>query len=149
MLTYKGHYTPKNKNKYCGSAPIIYRSSWEMLVMKWLDSNSNVVRWGSESIIIPYLCEVDNKVHRYFIDFNIEFQNGTKYLIEIKPESKTKMPTLPKSGRQTRRYLNEVVEYAQNISKWKAAKKFAEEHGCVFQIWDQHVLRNLGIRVPA
>mgnify|MGYP000081178161 CR=1 FL=1 len=41
--------------------------------MKYFDSRNDVIRWGSEEIIIPYLSPADNKVHRYFPDFFVEY----------------------------------------------------------------------------
>jgi len=42
--TYKGLFKPKNPKKYNGdSTNIIYRSSWELRVMKWLDEHPKVV----------------------------------------------------------------------------------------------------------
>ena len=52
--SYKGFYKLKNPNKYNGSHPIIFRSSWEYSVMKWLDENLNILKWGSETVIVPY-----------------------------------------------------------------------------------------------
>ena len=147
MLTYKGHYSPKYPNKYLGTTPIIYRSSWELCFMKWCDDNSNVVHWGSESVVIPYLCEIDNKYHKYYVDFNVTFKNGETYLIEIKPQSKTKLPSKPKSGRQTRAYQNQVLEYIQNECKWKAAKKYADSMNVKFNVWTEITLKNLGIKI--
>ena len=88
-MTYHGHYTPKKPDKYSGSLPIIYRSSWELGLMKWCDNNAKVLSWGSESVIIPYYNEVDKKYHRYYVDFNISFKDIGTYLIEIKPKSAT------------------------------------------------------------
>ena len=41
---YKGFYKVKNRNKYKGNPDnVIYRSSWELLVLKWLDNNPSVI----------------------------------------------------------------------------------------------------------
>ena len=71
-MSYKGRFTPQNPKKYRGdSTGIIYRSSWELRVMKWLDDNPNVVWWNSEELIIKYKSPVDQRIHRYFPDFVI------------------------------------------------------------------------------
>ena len=60
--TYKGRFQPKNPKKYNGDANnIIYRSTWEVRVMKWLDEHPNVVWWASEELPIPYKSPLDNK----------------------------------------------------------------------------------------
>ena len=70
MKTYKGYFKPKNPKKYKGDPTnIIYRSSWECKLMIRLDEDPNVISWGSEEIIIPYRSPIDNKIHRYFVDF--------------------------------------------------------------------------------
>ena len=44
MKTYKGRFIPKNPKKYGGDPTnIIYRSSWEHRLMKYLDENSNIL----------------------------------------------------------------------------------------------------------
>lgn len=147
MTTYKGYFKPRNPNKYSGTLPIIYRSSWELALMNWCDMNNNVLKWGSESVIIPYYCEVDKKYHRYYIDFNIHFKKEGIYLIEIKPKQQTKIPNKSKTGQLTKRYLREALEYSRNYSKWQAAKKYAERRGYKFQVWTEDTLRILGIPI--
>ena len=72
MNTLKGKYIPKNSAKYRGDyRNIIYRSSWELKFMKYCDGNPSILEWGSEEIIIPYRSPLDNKIHRYFVDFYI------------------------------------------------------------------------------
>jgi len=115
--------------------------------MCFLDTNPKVKSWGSESIIIPYVSEIDNRVHRYYIDFVIKFENGETYLIEIKPKTQIQEPKKSKTGRTTHRYLKECEAYIQNKCKWKAAKQWAEEHNCKFFVWTQDTLKTLGIPI--
>jgi hypothetical protein len=142
--TYKGFFKPKNPKKYNGdSANIIYRSSWELRVMKWLDEHPKVVWWCSEELIIPYRSPVDNKMHRYFPDFIAKMRQKDglvmTYVIEIKPDSQTKMPTQKK---KTKRYLQEAATYAVNQEKWRAADIFCQEHGWKFLVLTE---KHLGI----
>lgn len=135
-MSYKGRFRPKNPSKYKGDpSNIIYRSSWELRVMKYLDENSSVLWWASEELFIPYLSPVDNRPHRYFPDFIVRALNKDKkevtMVIEVKPEKQTKPPA---QKRKTRQYLNEVVTYAVNEAKWKAANLFCKEHGWEFKI---------------
>jgi hypothetical protein len=134
---YKGRYRVNNPGKYAGDPTcVIYRSLWELKFMKWCDTNDSVLEWGSEEIIIPYLSPVDNRIHRYFVDFYIKIQdksgNIQKYLIEIKPSKFTRPPKKP--DRITRRYVEEVMTWGVNQSKWKNATDFCENRGWKFEI---------------
>jgi hypothetical protein len=144
MGTLKGKYTPKNIHKYRGNYKnIIYRSSWELKFMKYCDERSNILEWGSEEIVIPYRSPLDNKIHRYFVDFYVKIQdangNTSKYLIEIKPSKQTVPPKKPK--RQTKGYIYEVTEYVKNQAKWKAATEFCEDRMWKFKILTESELK--------
>jgi len=135
--TYKGRYRVINPSKYRGdSQDVTYRSSWELKFMKWCDTNPSVLEWGSETIIIPYTSPVDNRVHRYFVDFYIKVQdrNGkiNRYLVEIKPAKFTKPPEIP--ARKTRRFVQEVFQYGTNQAKWKAANEYCIERSMKFLV---------------
>jgi len=143
--TYKGYYRISNPKKYRGDLQeVIYRSSWELRFMKYCDFNDAVVEWGSETIIIPYRSPVDNRVHRYFVDFYVKIKDSsgkiTKYLIEIKPEKFTKPPEIPK--RKTKRFIEEVFNYGTNQAKWKAAGEFCQDRGMKFLVLTE---KDLGI----
>lgn len=143
--TYKGRYPIANPSKYIGDpTQVIYRSSWELKFMKWCDTNASVLEWGSEEIVIPYLSPVDQRIHRYFVDFYIKVQDRqgkvTKYLIEIKPAKFTMQPVKPK--RVTPRFIEEVRTWGVNQSKWKNATDFCENRGWKFLVLTE---RELGI----
>lgn len=134
---YQGFFTPKNPKKYRGDPTnIVYRSGWEKKMMKWLDENSNVIAWGSEEIIIPYVSPVDNRPHRYFPDFYVEAvgRDGQikVMLLEVKPKAQTKEPTVSK--RKTKKYITEVMTWGVNQAKWDAAQKYCQAKGWEFQI---------------
>lgn len=141
----QGIYTPKNPSKYKGDANnIVYRSSWELRVFKYMDDNPYVLEWASEECIIPYKSPVDGKFHRYFPDIWVRMLGAdgrTKtYLLEIKPEAQANEPKIKK--RITKQYINEVCTYAINQAKWKAAREF-----CLDRKWEFKVLteKDLGI----
>lgn len=143
----QGKFIPKNPQKYEGNfKEIYYRSSWEFRVLAWLDANKDVVSYSSEEVVIPYICATDGKWHSYYVDLKITFRNGTTHLIEIKPESQTVPPKTPKKV-QSKRYINEVLTYIKNESKWKAADEYAKKMNYKFAIWTEKSLQNLGIRV--
>jgi hypothetical protein len=136
MKFHKGIFKPKNPAKYKGDATnIVYRSSWEIKVMRILDENPNVLWWASEELPIPYVSPVDKKVHRYFPDFIVRIRRKagqeTTMILEVKPDSQTKMPT---QKRKTKRYLQEAATFAVNQEKWRAADLFCKEHGWQFKI---------------
>ena len=143
--TYKGRYRPTNAKKYKGDlSEIVYRSSWELKFMKWCDTNDSVLEWGSEITVIPYRSPVDNKIHRYFVDFYIKVKdksgNIKKYLIEIKPEKLTKPPPIPK--KKTKRFIEEVFMYGTNQAKWKQANEYCMDRGWQFLVLTE---KDLGI----
>jgi len=142
-MAYSGKYKPGKKYK-SDPSQVFYRSLWEYNMMKWLDQNDGVVGWISE-VPIRYKCLTDNNFHTYYIDFEIHFKNGQKLFVEIKPEHQTKPPQ--KGKRVTKRYLNEVMTYGKNVSKWAYAKKYAESKGYKFRIFTENELRKLGIRI--
>jgi len=104
--------------------------------MVYCDTNEKILEWGSEEIFVWYKSPIDRKPHRYFPDFYIKVQeaNGSikKYLIEIKPLRQTTPP--PKPQRQTKKYINEVYEYAKNQSKWEAAREWCADRGYEFKV---------------
>lgn len=145
MATYKGIYKVKNIDKYEGDYKnVVYRSSWEKAVFKWVDMNSQILKWSSESVIIPYYNPIDKKVHRYFVDLKLVLEKQT-FLVEIKPKSQTLPPVKPK--RQTRRYISESMTYVQNQSKWQYANEYCEQRGWLFEVWTEDKIRNLGIKL--
>ncbi len=149
----KGHwkqnfYQLQHPEKYIGSEPPFYRSSWEKRAFYMLDTNVNVIRWGSEIIQIPYsftLQECGNK-HRYFIDIYAEIKqsDGTivKYCIEIKPKSQKEPPKPPKvrNRKFIKNYLYNATTWVKNQNKWKAAQAFCASKGYTFKIWTEEDL---------
>ena len=135
-MAYKGFYKVKNREKYNGDPDnVVYRSSWELRVLKWLDDNPNVIWFASEELPIPYVSPIDNKVHRYFPDFvvRIKQKNGKEVtvMLEVKPEKQTQKPV---QKRKTKRFLEEAATYAVNQEKWRAADLFCKEHGWQFKL---------------
>ena len=135
-MSYKGTFSPKNPSKYNGNSKnIIYRSNWELRVMKYFDDHPNVIWWASEELPIPYVSPVDNKTHRYFPDFIVKMRlkdgKVTTYILEVKPLAQTKMPV---QKRKTKRFIQEAATYAINQEKWRAADLFCREHGWQFKV---------------
>ena len=127
----------KNPQKYRGSRPCTLRSGYEITwVLKFLDVHPSVLEWGSESVIVKYMNPVDERMHRYFVDFWMKVREADgsikEYLLEVKPKKQTMAPKLPK--KKSRRYLEEVNTYIKNTAKWEAATKFADQKNMVFKL---------------
>jgi len=136
-MAYKTKYKAENPTKYIGDpTKIICRSLWERRVCKYLDHNSNVIRWGSEELIVPYYSPIDKKLHRYYPDFIAEIKkpNGLiqTYVIEVKPKKQTKPPK--KKIKTNKTYIQECITYTVNEAKWVSAKKMCDNEGWKFII---------------
>jgi hypothetical protein len=143
-MAYRGRFYPKHPLKYKGDPnKIVYRSSWEVRVMKYLDENDGVVWWASEEMNVKYISPVDGRVHRYFPDFVVKVRrkdnSSTIFMLEVKPEAQTK---LRQPKRVTKQYINEAATYAVNQAKWKYAEEFCKDHGWVFRVVTE---KDLGI----
>lgn len=145
-MSYKGRFRPKHPDKYAGDPTnIIYRSLWELRLMRYFDQHPGVLVWGSEELAIPYVSPVDNRIHRYYPDFIVKMrENGgrvTTNLIEVKPYDQTIEPK--KNPSKPRRYISEVMQYGVNQAKWKAAIEF-----CADRMWNFRILteKDIGVK---
>lgn len=131
----QGYINPKSCKKIINrSEPIIYRSSYEKKFVVWLEQCSKVVRWGSECVCIPYLF-VDGKMHKYYPDYYVEYADGTKMLVEIKPSNQTRPPVNENSWA--------AKEWAKNTCKWNAAMEYCRAKGFKFQILTENTINKL------
>lgn len=94
---------------------IQYRSGWEMKFYKSLDLDESVLIYDVESIQIQYFYK---QYRYYFPDILITYKNGTRKLVEIKPE----------------RYLSKK----KNIEKFKSAQNYCINHGMIFEVWTEN-----------
>jgi hypothetical protein len=130
----QGYFTPKNPHKYVGDPnKIRYMSSWELELHTFFDGNTNVLRWASEEIAIPYIKPTDGKIHKYYPDYWVEYVNSkgeiVQELIECKPKDQTKTP------RSNRKHvLYEQLTYAINTAKWQAAQEWCRQRNITFRI---------------
>lgn len=146
-MSYKGFFKPKHPNKYKGDpSTIVFRSSWELKFMNYLDVHPDIITWSSEEFCIPYCSPIDGRVHRYFPDFWLKQRKADgiieNVVVEIKPEKQTKPPEIQK--RRTKRYINEVVTWGINNAKWEAAHKFCEAKNWKFVIFTE---THLGLKL--
>ena len=136
-MAYRGRYYPTHPKKYKGNpSNIIYRSLWERKFMVYCDKNDRILEWGSEEFFIPYRSPIDGKIHRYFPDFyvKVKTKQGTtkKWVVEVKPKIQTRPPRTPK--RKTKKYINEVRNWAINDAKWKNAIEYCKDRNMEFII---------------
>jgi len=130
-MPFRARFIPRHPEKYVGDPNDIWcRSSWEVTVCKYFDSRPDVVHWGSEELVIPYLSPEDNKVHRYFPDFFVEYLDKEgitrKEIVEVKPRNQSE-EKYAKSD-----YSKAALSV--NDAKWKAASLFCETRGMKFRV---------------
>ena len=134
--TYKGYYTIINEEKYIGSHPPYYRSSWELTFMRKCDEHPSILQWASEPFRIPYYNTVKNKHTVYVPDFLVIYIDADKNkigeLVEIKPLKQTVMEKA-KSKR-------DKLQVEINALKWQAAVEYAERNGLKFRVMTEEQL---------
>lgn len=139
MAKYQGFFRPNNPSKYKGDPTnIVYRSSWELKFMMYLDMHGDVISWSSEECIVPYKSPIDGRWHRYFPDFVFTKKDKETVMVEIKPHKQTKPPEIQK--KKTKKYINEVVTWGVNEAKWKAAEEFCADRKWKFMIMTENEL---------
>jgi len=142
MAKYKqGIYEPKNPKKWIitktfdlNEKAIKYRSSYELKFLKYADLNPEIILANSEGVVIPYISPIDNKVHRYYVDFIVKNKKNKVFLVEIKPYSQTIPPKKPKSKSGSKSFIQAYKTYLVNQAKWDAARNFAKKKGWEFKI---------------
>lgn len=147
----KGRYKPENREKYKGDINnIVYRSSWELKYMRYLDTDNQIARWASEPFPIKYFLEADNSWHSYWFDFWVQMKDGSEYIIEVKPHKETKPPRKTKRNldylAERRRKYRETLRwstYNKNQAKWAYAEAFCMQNNITFAIVTE---RELGIK---
>lgn len=129
-------WIPKNPEKYAGDVNnIITRSSWETKMMNWLDQHKSVAVWNSEGCKIDYYSPVDNRMHKYHVDFvaKMKLKDGTfkTFMIEVKPKSQC---SPPRKSSNKERMITEITTYVVNKAKWEAAEAFCSKNNMTFMI---------------
>lgn len=127
----RGVYKVKNPEKYIGSKPPIYRSSWEVTFCQFCDNNPSIHEWASEPLQIPYRDPLTGRQTIYVPDFLIVYmdKNHKKHveLIEIKPAAQMLKEKVGKNP------YNQA-QYVKNMAKWAAAGNFCKQRGIQFRV---------------
>lgn len=135
---HQGQYRPINPDKYVGTYPIYYRSSWELKVMEKFDTHPNVESWASESLKIPYRNPFTDKYTVYVPDFLVTYVdakgNRLTEIIEVKPAKETFL--------EEARSQRAKAAVALNTFKWAAAQQFASKHGMRFRVLNENNIYN-------
>ena len=141
--TYKqGLYTVRNPEKYVGDVnKVFFRSSWELEANKFFDNNTKILRWASEELKIPYYKPTTKRVHNYYPDYWIEFEDRSgkivQEVIEVKPRDQVDIHMKKRLTDYDR------LMYHINVAKWEAATKYCNDRGMKFRIiTEMHVFRN-------
>ena len=145
----QGKFKVADEGKYKGNhQKIFYRSGLEKRWMNFLDRCPFITEWSSETVVVPYLSQVDGKLHRYFIDNYIKLIDGREFLVEIKPKKFCSPPR-----KNSKNFLTESIEFKRNQSKWTYARKFSEDNNMRFivitdssinsQFSDEKILKNI------
>ena len=108
--------------------------------MNWLDKNNAVIKWASEELSIPYVSPLDMRVHKYYPDFIVFYQDKfgllRKEIVEIKPY-KESVKTAKMSDRDKQALMI-------NEAKWQAAAEYAEKNGAKFRVITERTIFHNG-----
>ena len=103
-----------------------FRSLWEKSYFEYLDSNSEVSKFYSESLRVPYVAnKKTGRLRNYIPDLLVEYIDGSRQIIEIKPT----------------RFLTKLA----NIKKFNAARLYCADNGITFVIVTEKDLKSLGL----
>ena len=126
----QGYYTVINQSKYTGKGVPKYRSGWELAFMRFCDTNTNIISWASESLVIPYRHPLTGKQTRYIPDFLIQYKNRHNKviteLIEIKPKKQSVI--------ESKASNKEKAVVAVNYAKWASAQVWCKRNGITFRV---------------
>ena len=126
----QGEFIPKNPQKLVGNARPVYRSSWELAMMTYLDSHPDVIQWASESIKIPYKNPLTGKNSQYVPDFLVLYKDRTgkqhAEVVEVKP----KKEAMVENARSKRDKAFLMV----NQAKWAACMAWCKKNGMTFRV---------------
>ncbi|UYD59690.1 hypothetical protein JNMOADIG_00178 [Aeromonas phage avDM5] len=112
--------------------------------MKFFDTNTSVISWSSEEVIIPYFSNADGKRRRYFMDFYVKMVTGDVFLFEVKPEKECRPPVMPSTNtaKAKKNFISEMYTWQVNTDKWKAAQALCESKGWNFKIITEVTLKS-------
>lgn len=93
---------------------IKYKSNWEKLFIEQIESDPKIIKFNYEPFSMKYIYDHQRN---YIPDFEIIFIDGTKKLIEVKP--------------------NLFLEFKINKAKFAAAKEYCKQNNMIFEVWTE------------
>lgn len=101
---------------------IKYRSSYEKKALMKLDEDDNVLKYEYESrnSVVKYQNPIKGITSSYLIDLTVEYKDGTKKLIEVKPNKWLQDPVI--------------------AAKIAAGHDFAIQNNMEFEVWEEIAL---------
>ncbi len=130
----QGDFIPQNRAKYVGKKFPKYRSSWELRVMTFFDTNPFIIQWASEAIAIQYKNPISKKVCSYFPDFLVVYKDRegkvNAEIIEVKPQNQTSI--------EEARSRYDKEQAIVNQAKWIAAMAYCKKSNIGFRIMTEH-----------
>lgn len=144
-------YYPQFPDKFKGKCGYsVCRSSWEVMVCKWLDTSPSILSWSSEDIAIKYQDPVNPidskgrpKFRTYYPDFLVETVKGEVFIIEVKPLKETVPPKLS-NNKSRKTLLTEKRTWLVNQAKWRSATNYCAKRGWGFRIITEEQLFRKG-----
>lgn len=127
-------------------------SSYEFKAIRMLQQLYQLKRidgWANEESIFKYIYSLDNKEHRYMMDFTIT-KGDYIIFVEVKPISQVLPPKKPKEfkgEKSVNSYRNAVATFVKNQDKWLAVREWCNEQNSKigfekykFIIWTENEL---------
>lgn len=136
----QGKFEPRNAHKYVGKRTPVFRSSWELVMMRFLDDHPGVLQWASEAIAIPYMCPFRHCRSQYVPDFFIVYvdRDGAQHIevVEVKPQKET--------GTKPTRSRRDALMAVKNQAKWAAAQAYCAANNMTFRVVTEFDLFRMG-----
>jgi len=99
---------------------IKFKSSYEKKALMKLDADDKVLKYEYESTVVEYVNPVKGINGSYLVDLVVYYRDGTRKLIEIKPNAWLKDPVV--------------------LAKIKSAYEYAKNNGMNFEVWEEMAL---------
>lgn len=112
------HHSGWHKSNKAGI--VFHRSSYEKKAFIKLDNMENVEKYEVETVRIPYFNPITQNESIFIVDILIQFKNGSKMLVEIKPQC--------------------WLDNLKNNAKIKALNEWCEKEKISYEIWDEYFL---------
>lgn len=94
--------------------------------MVHLDSDPQVSTWSYEKLVIEYVSnQRTKKIRKYYPDFQVEYKDGSKVVVEIKPSRR--------------------LDQAKVVKKIKAAQSWCQSNNMTYKILTEIELKDLGL----